>query len=364
MNAVVFSDVYKSYTSAADSGGVFGVSLDVPNGRFTTLVGASGSGKTTLLRLLAGFLRPSSGEILIHGQKVAGNGTFVPPHRRDLAMVFQSYALWPHMTVFDNVAFGLRARKTSAAEIPERVGQALELVGLSRHGDRQPGELSGGQQQRVALARSLVLRPRLLLLDEPLSNLDADLRLQMRNQLKELQTATGITFIYVTHDQDEAYALSDYLVVLEAGRLLQAGSPQDLYFRPADVRVARFLNRGSLVLEGAAEVVGGGVRFRPDDAHGTPLEIRGAAAPPGAKYLLVRAEALQLALPGEPMAAGWLSLVGRAATVAFLGRENQIRVDLAAGVSATLYDSERRTIAVGQPVRVAFQQQDVHFMAA
>jgi iron(III) transport system ATP-binding protein len=248
MTAVIFSDVYKAYSDKADSGGVFGISLEVPDGQFTTLVGASGSGKTTLLRLLAGFLRPSAGEISIGGEKVAGVDCFLPPNRRDLAMVFQSYALWPHMTVYDNVAFGLRARKTPADQIPALVAHALELVGLTPHGARHPGELSGGQQQRVALARSLVLRPRLLLLDEPLSNLDADLRVQMRSQLKELQAATGITFVYVTHDQDEAFALSDYLVVLDAGKVLQAGPPEDLYYRPRDVRVARFLNRGGLVL--------------------------------------------------------------------------------------------------------------------
>lgn len=366
MTAVVFSEVHKSYSSKADSGGVFGVSLQIPEGRFTTLVGASGSGKTTLLRLLAGFLRPSAGEILIDGKQVAGPDCFVPPNRRDLAMVFQSYALWPHMTVQENVAFGLRARKTPEAEIPGLVAQALELVGLGKHSARQPGELSGGQQQRVALARSLVLRPRLLLLDEPLSNLDADLRVQMRSQLKELQAATGITFIYVTHDQDEAFALSDYLVVLEAGKVLQAGSPEDLYYRPANVRVARFLNRGGLVLDGQAHAAGDSMQFRLRGEEALPIAIDGLPAQgrAGAGHLLLRAEALRLVLASEEVPAGWMSLAGTATGVAFSGRENQVRVQVTPDAGATLYDAERRPVAIGQPVRVAFRPQDGRFVAA
>ncbi|HKB52624.1 MAG TPA: ABC transporter ATP-binding protein [Ramlibacter sp.] len=365
MSAVVFADVHKSYSSKADSGGVFGISLEVPEGRFTTLVGASGSGKTTMLRLLAGFLRPSSGEIFIGGEKVAGADCFFPPNRRDLAMVFQSYALWPHMTVHDNVAFGLRARKTPAGQIPAMVAQALELVGLSRHSARHPGELSGGQQQRVALARSVVLRPRLLLLDEPLSNLDADLRVQMRSQLKELQSATGITFVYVTHDQDEAFALSDYLVVLEAGRVLQAGSPEDLYYRPRDVRVARFLNRGGLVLEGHADASDGGATFRCGGAQPGPV-VAGlpAAGATGPGHLVLRAEALRLVLDGQEIPAGWSSLPGTATAIAFAGRENQVRVQVMPQAAATLYDPERRSVAVGQPIRIAFRPQDGRFVPA
>jgi ABC-type Fe3+/spermidine/putrescine transport system ATPase subunit len=366
MTAVVFSDVHKSYSDKADSGGVFGISLEVPEGRFTTLVGASGSGKTTMLRLLAGFLRPTSGEIFIGGERVAGAGCFLPPNARDLAMVFQSYALWPHMTVHDNVAFGLRARKTPAGEIPARVAQALELVGLARHSARHPGELSGGQQQRVALARSLVLRPRLLLLDEPLSNLDADLRVQMRSQLKELQSATGITFVYVTHDQDEAFALSDYLVVLEAGKLLQAGSPEDLYYRPSDVRVARFLNRGGLVLDGQADAAGDSVSFRCVGTQQPGPVVAGLPAESGngPGHLVLRAEALRLVLDAQELPAGWSSLPGVATGVAFAGRENHVRVQVTPQAAATLYDAERRSVAVGQPIRIAFRPQDGRFVPA
>jgi ABC-type Fe3+/spermidine/putrescine transport system ATPase subunit len=366
MTAVIFSDVYKSYSDKADSGGVFGISLEVPDGRFTTLVGASGSGKTTLLRLLAGFLRPSAGEIFIGGEKVAGAECFFPPNRRDLAMVFQSYALWPHMTVYDNVAFGLRARKTPAAKIPALVAQALELVGLMPHSARHPGELSGGQQQRVALARSLVLRPRLLLLDEPLSNLDADLRVQMRSQLKELQAATGITFVYVTHDQDEAFALSDYLVVLEAGKVLQAGPPEDLYYRPRDVRVARFLNRGGLVLGGDAQAAGGGVSFQFAEPGQSPQIVAGLPASGGAGpgHLVLRAEALRLLVAAEEVPAGWSSLVGVATSVAFAGRENQVRIQVTPDAAATLYDPERRSVAIGQRVRIAFRPEDGRFVTA
>ena len=365
MSAVVFSNVHKSYSNNVDSGGVFGVTLDIPEGQFTTLVGASGSGKTTLLRLLAGFLRPTVGEISIGGETVAGVDCFCPPNRRNLAMVFLSYALWPHMTVRDNVAFGLRARKTASEQIPALVADALELVGLSKHAGRHPGELSGGQQQRVALARSLVLRPRLLLLDEPLSNLDADLRVQMRSQLKELQAATGITFIYVTHDQDEAFALSDYLVVLEAGKVLQAGSPEELYYRPEDVRVARFLNRGGLVLSGHAEAIDGGIVFRfagTECSDGIVEDMR-IAAGSGPGHLVLRAEALRLILPTENVPSGWSSLAGRITGVAFAGRENQVRVEVTPHAAATLYDSDRRSMTVGQKIRLAFCPEDARFLA-
>lgn len=365
MSAVVFSDVYKSYSDKSDSGGIFGITLDVPEGKFTTLVGASGSGKTTLLRLLAGFLRPSAGEIFIAGERVAGPDCFCPPNRRDLAMVFQSYALWPHMTVYDNVAFGLRARKTGGKQIPALVANALDLVGLSKHAGRRPGELSGGQQQRVALARSLVLRPRLLLLDEPLSNLDADLRVQMRSQLKELQAATGITFVYVTHDQDEAFALSDHLVVLDAGKVLQAGPPEDLYYQPRDVRVARFLNRGGLVLSGHVQVVDQRVTFWFEGAGGADEVVENVhtVLGSGPGHLVLRAEALRLVLPTEQVPIGWSSLAGRITGAAFAGRENQVRVEVTPDVAATLYDFDRRSVTVGQMVRLAFRSEDARFVA-
>ncbi|MFC3999987.1 ABC transporter ATP-binding protein [Nocardiopsis sediminis] len=211
--------------------------LAVPRGRFTTLLGPSGCGKTTTLRMIAGFLRPTSGRILLEG----ADATATPPEKRNIGMVFQSYALFPHMTLTDNVAFGLRSRKLPADEVRRRAGEALELVGLSHAAARKPGELSGGQQQRVALARAVAIRPSVLLLDEPLSNLDARLRVQMRRELLRVQRETGLTAILVTHDQDEALELSDTMVILNGGRLEQEGDPREIFPAPANRFVAEFL---------------------------------------------------------------------------------------------------------------------------
>lgn len=362
MSAVTLTDVHRRYSDSADSGGVFGISCDIPEGCLTTLLGPSGSGKTTLLRLLAGFLRPAQGEIRVGDRVVAGAGTFVPPNARDLAMVFQSYALWPHMSVFDNVAFGLRARKLDRSAIAGRVAEVLEQVGLDGFAQRKPGELSGGQQQRVALARSVVLRPRLLLLDEPLSNLDADRRVQMRARLKELQATTGITFVYVTHDQDEALALSDHLLVLENGRMLQQGTPEDLYARPADPRVARFLARGGLYLPGmTGDTSACGTTFLPDPrVTGTPL-VGIAPGPTTAGVsaeLVVRAECLELCTDDNPGPQGSQLLYGRVRDIAFAGRENHVDVALPDGTVANLTDPRRHRLASGSEVRIAFRPDD------
>ncbi|MGI5121240.1 ABC transporter ATP-binding protein [Marinactinospora thermotolerans] len=211
--------------------------LAVPRGKFTTLLGPSGCGKTTTLRMIAGFVQPTSGRILLEG----ADATKTPPEKRNIGMVFQSYALFPHMTIIDNVAFGLRARGLAKTEVTARAGEALELVGLSALAGRKPGALSGGQQQRVALARAVAIRPSVLLLDEPLSNLDARLRVQMRAELRRVQRETGLTAILVTHDQDEALELSDHMVILNKGRLEQEGAPRDVFPRPANRFVADFL---------------------------------------------------------------------------------------------------------------------------
>ena len=206
-----------------------------------TLLGPSGCGKTTTLRLIAGFIGPDAGTIHADGRLLSSAGQVVPPEERGMGMVFQNYAVWPHRTVFENVVFGLKLRRVAAAEARERVKRTLALVNLTGLENRLPGELSGGQQQRVALARSLVVEPNILLLDEPLSNLDAKLRERMRGELKELQRRTGITFVYVTHDQSEALALSDRIAVIHGGRLQQLGTPQEVYSRPASRVVADFM---------------------------------------------------------------------------------------------------------------------------
>ena len=219
------------------------VSLDVAQGEFFAFLGPSGSGKTTLLRLIAGFGTPSKGRILIGERDVTG----LPPWSRSAGMVFQSYALWPHMTVAKNVAFGLERRKLPRADIARRVAAALDLVGLSAYADRRPAQLSGGQQQRVALARTIVIEPEVLLLDEPLSNLDAKLRVEMRSELKSLQRKLGLTAIYVTHDQEEANAIADRIAVLDQGRIQQIGAPTELYDHPANRFVATFLGTANLI---------------------------------------------------------------------------------------------------------------------
>ncbi|MFE0691904.1 ABC transporter ATP-binding protein [Streptomyces xiamenensis] len=239
--------------------------LSIREGELTTLLGPSGCGKTTSLRMLAGYLGPTEGSIRIGGKDV----TNTPPEKRDLGMVFQSYALFPHMSVADNVGYGLKLRKVPRAERAKRVAEALELVGLGHLADRRPKALSGGQQQRVALARAIVIRPRLLLLDEPLSNLDARLRVQMREEIRRIQAEAGLTVVLVTHDQEEALEMSDRMVVMNGGRVMQEGPPDDLFPAPANRFVAEFLG-----YENFLELPGRGlVTVRPE-----LLRVHGASA--------------------------------------------------------------------------------------
>ncbi|MFH0920732.1 MAG: ABC transporter ATP-binding protein [Fibrobacterota bacterium] len=220
-----------------------GVSLDIASGEFFFLLGPSGCGKTTLLRILAGLERPKAGRVFFNNEEV----TEKPTQARNTSLVFQSYALWPHMTVAENVAFGLENRKVPAAEAVAKVREALDLVRLTGLEKRLPGQLSGGQQQRVALARALVVGPGLLLLDEPLSNLDARLRAEMRVELMHVHRATRVTSVYVTHDQEEALSMADRIAFMEEGRILQVGTPRELYLRPATVRLGRFLGNANVV---------------------------------------------------------------------------------------------------------------------
>ena len=213
------------------------------DGEFITLLGPSGCGKTTMLRIIAGFERPTTGELYIDDTLVTGGKTFVPPEKRGIGMVFQSYAVWPHMNVFDNVAYPLTLQKTSKSDIKTRVARALDITHLTRYAERYPSQLSGGQQQRVALARALVAAPKLLLLDEPLSNLDAKLRESMRFEIKEIQKKLGITVVYVTHDQTEAMAMSDRIFLINRGVVQQSGSPEAIYNTPSNQFVADFLGK-------------------------------------------------------------------------------------------------------------------------
>ncbi len=292
--SVVLENVRKVFASPEDPDravvAVDGVSLEVKEGELVTFLGPSGCGKTTALRIVAGFENPTSGRVLIGDQDV----THLPPHVRNTAMVFQSYAIFPHLTVAQNVAFGLEMRGIPKGEIPGRVRRIVELVELAGLEHRAPEQLSGGQQQRVALARAIITEPRVLLFDEPLSNLDAKLREQMRSEVRKLQQRLGITSIYVTHDQAEAMALSDRIVVMEAGRVQQEGSPWEIYARPANRFVADFIGRVNF-LEGrvasvAPATVGVDVRGRIVEAptDGAPFTVGEPAT------LVVRPETIHL----------------------------------------------------------------------
>ena len=281
------------------------------DGEFITLLGPSGCGKTTMLRIIAGFEKPTSGELYIDDQLVSGGKTFVPPEKRGIGMVFQSYAVWPHMNVFDNVAYPLHIQKKTKEQIKEAVGKVLEIVHLSQYAERLPSQLSGGQQQRVALARALVAEPKLLLLDEPLSNLDAKLRESMRFEIKEIQQRTGITVVYVTHDQTEAMAMSDRIFLINRGVVQQCGTPQEIYNQPANQFVADFLGKVDFF---KGEVTDGRIVFPSMGGQSVPY----TGDRTGKVDVAIRPENLFFAEDGP--------LTGTLETVYYLGDVNDCRV--------------------------------------
>jgi iron(III) transport system ATP-binding protein len=304
---------------------VNGVSLSIQEGELFTLLGPSGCGKTTLLRLIAGFYAPDEGEIFFDGQNVND----VPAHARGIGMVFQNFALWPHMTVYENAAYGLKFRKLGSGEIAARVEAVFEKVRLTGLGDRYPGQLSGGQQQRVALARALVLNPRILLLDEPLSNLDAKIRVQVRQEIRRLQKELGITTMYVTHDQEEALTLSDRIAVFNQGRVLQVGPPKELYERPANRFVADFIGINNLI-DGVVEALEPGERrLRVKTALGSLYALFDDRFRAGDRCVLcIRPE--NSAIDGEATS-GRNRLQGHITFAAYLGNTLRYDVEVAPG---------------------------------
>jgi spermidine/putrescine transport system ATP-binding protein len=309
------------------------VDLRIAEGEFFSLLGPSGCGKTTTLRMIAGFEEPTSGQILLHGRDMVG----VPPFRRDVNMVFQQYALFPHMDVFENVAFGLRRKKVAKDEIARRVAEALALVELQGREKRRPRQLSGGQQQRVALARALVNRPRALLLDEPLGALDLKLRQAMQLELKRIQREVGITFVYVTHDQEEALTMSDRLVVMNAGRIEQLGSPRELYEHPATRFVANFIGTSN-ILTGRLERKGDGWALAGLGPDQRVLLADPANAGEGQDVeLAIRPEKIVLRTEQDPPPPDRSALRVRVDEVVYLGTSTQYRTVTDGGDAVAVY---------------------------
>jgi ABC-type Fe3+/spermidine/putrescine transport system ATPase subunit len=304
------------------------VAIAVERGEFFTLLGPSGCGKTTLLRSIAGFNDLTSGEITLDGTDLRK----VPPHKRDIGMVFQDYAVFPHLTVFDNVAFGLKPRKVPPAEIKTRVTQALDAVRLGKLAGRLPAAMSGGQQQRIGLARAMVINPRLLLMDEPLSNLDAKLRIELREEIRDIQKQVGIATIYVTHDQEEALAISDRICVMSAGRIEQIGTPQEIYGNPQTRFVAEFVGTLNMLDTGAAT-----------DA----LISRCGLTPRDGVRWAIRPENLTLG-PAD-------GLDGTVGKYTYLGREAHVQVQTPVGVLVVQISNPgmAATRAAGEAVSVA-----------
>jgi spermidine/putrescine transport system ATP-binding protein len=306
--------IEKHYPSAI---AVAGIDLDVGQGEFVTLLGPSGCGKTTTLSLIAGFFPPTRGEIWLKGRHVEG----LPSFKRDIGVVFQDYALFPHMTAAENVAFGLRMRKIASDDVRKRVAEALELVQLTGLGDRRPLQMSGGQRQRVALARALVINPAVLLLDEPLSNLDLKLREEMRVEIAALQRRLGITTVFVTHDQGEALVMSDRIAVMNAGRIEQIGSPADIYERPSTRFVAQFIGRMNLiagkVTPSRTVAVAGGTEL--------PIAVEGAVPSGSDVHIAVRPERAELR---QEKPSGGVALACTLRQVLYLGSTREFHVDL------------------------------------
>ncbi len=365
--AVELRHIWKTFGGGAAGASVHAVcdvNLGIRKGEFFTLLGPSGCGKTTTLRLIAGFELPSQGELLIQGQQMAD----VPAHLRPVNTVFQSYALFPHLTVAENVGFGLAVKRVPRAERAERVKATLQLVQMEAMSDRRPAQLSGGQQQRVALARALVNKPGVLLLDEPFGALDLKLRKEMQIELKHMQRQLGITFVFVTHDQEEALTMSDRIAVMHKGRVLQVGDPVEIYERPTTRFGADFIGEMNFLTATVIEQT-------PDQATLTllgdrvslpPAEL--ALAPGSTVTLAVRPEALDFQRPGQPPASGDLRLRGTLAEEIYIGTDRRYIVALADGTRMVIRNQNRSEdrrdrLAAGQTVELRCRAADLRILA-
>ncbi len=347
-------DLTKRYSPQSAVGPV---SFSVAAGEFLSVLGPSGCGKTTTLRCIAGFETPNSGSIIVGGRAIERD----PPNHRNIGLVFQSYALFPHLTVADNVAFGLKLRRLPKRDVLEKVAKVLDLVGLSHAGARYPRQLSGGQQQRVAIARSVVLEPRLILFDEPLSNLDFKLRVTMRTELKALQRRLGKTALYVTHDQGEALALSDRIVVMSNGRVEQIGTPREIYERPATPFVAEFIGNSNLIKANIESADSTSCEVRTDG--GLILKGHGRSVRPGSSSLaMVRPEHIRIGAPGP----GENGFTARIEEMTYLGQDLQVRVQASDGLGLTVITGgdAARHLSIGDTVPLSISAENVFVMAS
>ena len=332
------------------------INLDIRPGEFITLLGPSGCGKTTTLRMIAGFEDATSGQVMLDGE----NMVVVPPNRRPMSMVFQSYALFPHLSVRENVAYGLRLRKKSAEEIKEEVDIALAAMNLTAMADRAPSQLSGGQQQRVALARAMVVRPKALLFDEPLSNLDAKLRVKMRVEIRRMQKRLGISSVYVTHDQSEAMAMSDRIVVMNSGRIEQVDTPEEIYLHPASVFVADFVGRANFVPaqaqevgeDGMAEIEALGQKIRVHSSEGAKEAVREGKE----TVVLVRPESMRIQ-PTDEKPATLTGSLGQVVTSIFYGETVEYEIETEFGSLVCVVSDPRAEdlLEEGQYVRLGIE---------
>ncbi len=351
---LVLKNLVKIFGSGKDTViAVDNVNLEVKEGELVTLLGPSGCGKTTALRMISGFELPTSGQIFIDGEEV----TATPPNQRPTTMVFQNYALFPHMTVFENISYGLRIHRETEKNIRERTENTMNLVGLKGLRDRSPAQLSGGQQQRVSLARSLIMEPKVLLLDEPLSNLDAKMRVSTRLEIRRLQQRIGITSIYVTHDQEEAMTLSDRVVIMNAGKIQQIGIPQEIYAYPLNYFVADFIGKANF-LEGRVVTMVSDNEVELD-IEGRKFKVftpRNSFASGARVFLLIRPESVKL----EPKKSN--TLTGKVRQIIYLGSRMIYEIEIAKSPLTVEITNpqEHRIFSQGEEVTVTFKEKSLH----